>query len=953
MLRPSLAASAAAGSLLTSLLAGCGDPSGPGGGGVETAANELARGESAIARSNCLDCHAASEAIAARISPMAAPNVTGKGSVALRLTPAHLERYLLDPAGVKPGSRMPNVLHGLPEAARAEAAKDLVHFLMTAPNTPKDPELLAAFEQPFPILPGVPEEGARLYRTIGCAVCHGETPEFDRYASSTTVPAFAAMLQDPTAIWASGHMPSMQLSEDEAIAIAAWCLHPQALGDAASGSTASHESALEAIRDAPVHRMPGLLAEFVAGPVPPSGPGVEGDVDRQYVAPRPELPTGHPPEMFALRFKGTLEIPAAGEWTFFLTSDDGSRLYLDGEVAINHDGDHGMDTRRVSRSLAAGPLPMVLTFYQAHGEFGLRLEWQGPGTPREVIPASAFSHETLLYAPPSGGTASFVAEPERVDRGGTLFLELGCMNCHVPRMAKMFAERGGPRAKRFDELDPAKGCLAEEVPAASPLYAFAGREREAIQIAIAEREALLEPLAPEAELERALASMQCVRCHVRDGAGGPDDATRARFVSAEEADMGDQGRYPPTLTGLGDKLRVEAIRATLDGDARVRPYLATRMPVYGAAQTARLPELFAAADAIPAHGVEPAFSEESVEDGRLIAGTQGLGCITCHTLAGHKSLGIPAVDLAAMHERLRPGWFRELLLEPAKYQPGTRMPQFWLPGERIMPQIEGGDPRRQIDAVWNYLSLGTSMPLPEGLVVEAGAYHLDPSDRPILFGTFMKGVSPRTICVGYPQRLHVAYDAQANRLAKAWRGEFMDAKGTWHARAGMLEEPLGDDVVDAPPGDAIAVLRDADAAWPSESEWRGAGIVRDDQGVPSFVTERIESDGTVSLRVRERALPRPRPGGAKLLRTFVVESPESRRDLFHRAAIGRTIDRTATPSGEVFLVDGVASVTFAGGGSPTIREIDGFYELLVPLRFGYAEGEAMPYRAELAAEWSW
>ncbi len=118
----------------------------------------LARGELAISRGNCLDCHAAGEAIASRIASIAAPNITGKGSVALRLTPEHLERYLLDPHAVKPDSRMPNVLHGLPESERAQAARDLVHFLMTAPNTPKDPALLAAFEAPTPILPGVPED---------------------------------------------------------------------------------------------------------------------------------------------------------------------------------------------------------------------------------------------------------------------------------------------------------------------------------------------------------------------------------------------------------------------------------------------------------------------------------------------------------------------------------------------------------------------------------------------------------------------------------------------------------------------------------------------------------------------------------------------------------------------------------------------------------------------------
>jgi hypothetical protein len=207
--------------------------------------------------------------------------------------------------------------------------------------------------------------------------------------------------------------------------------------------------------------------------------------------------------------------------------------------------------------------------------------------------------------------------------------------------------------------------------------------------------------------------------------------------------------------------------------------------------------------------------------------------------------------------------------------------------------------------------------------------------------------------VGYPQRLHVAYDAQANRLAKAWRGEFMDAEGTWHARAGMLEEPLGEDVVEFAPADAIAVVASAESPWPTQAGWRGAGIVRDAEGVPSFVSERVGDSGMIELRLREQAVPRPRPGGAKLLRTFVVESPESRRDLFHRAAVGRRIEPASTPAGEMFLVDGVATVSFAGGGTPVLREVDGGFELLVPLRFGYAEGEAMPYRAELAAEWSW
>lgn len=139
MLRLHRATSIATGLLKTLLLGGCGEPFGTDGRGVEGVSNDLSSGELAIARGSCLHCRAASEAIAARIASMTAPNVTGKGSVALRLTPAPLERDLLDPAGVTPISRMPNVLHGLPEsAALAPAcAVEPRAFLREAPQDGK------------------------------------------------------------------------------------------------------------------------------------------------------------------------------------------------------------------------------------------------------------------------------------------------------------------------------------------------------------------------------------------------------------------------------------------------------------------------------------------------------------------------------------------------------------------------------------------------------------------------------------------------------------------------------------------------------------------------------------------------------------------------------------------------------------------------------------------------
>ena len=43
----------------------------------------------------------------------------------------------------------------------------------------------------------------------------------------------------------------------------------------------------------------------------------------------------------ALRFDGMIEVPVAGEYTFYTCSDDGSRISVDGEPVVTNDGMHG------------------------------------------------------------------------------------------------------------------------------------------------------------------------------------------------------------------------------------------------------------------------------------------------------------------------------------------------------------------------------------------------------------------------------------------------------------------------------------------------------------------------------------------------------------------------------------------------------------------------------------
>jgi hypothetical protein len=98
-------------------------------------------------------------------------------------------------------------------------------------------------------------------------------------------------------------------------------------------------------------------------------------------------------DFFAYRFLGHLEIPVAGRWTFTTTSDDGSRLLIDGDVIVDNDFLHGPVTVAGSREISVGLHTLEVQFFEKTGGEVLEVTWQGPGTPASSIPASALSSE--------------------------------------------------------------------------------------------------------------------------------------------------------------------------------------------------------------------------------------------------------------------------------------------------------------------------------------------------------------------------------------------------------------------------------------------------------------------------------------------------------------------------------------------------------------------------------
>lgn len=87
-------------------------------------------------------------------------------------------------------------------------------------------------------------------------------------------------------------------------------------------------------------------------------------------------------------FSGWIEIPQGGAWTFFTSSDDGSRLRIGSSTVVNNDGLHGMTEASGTIALAAGRHAIRIEFFERTGGAGLVASWQGPGVAKSAIPAA-------------------------------------------------------------------------------------------------------------------------------------------------------------------------------------------------------------------------------------------------------------------------------------------------------------------------------------------------------------------------------------------------------------------------------------------------------------------------------------------------------------------------------------------------------------------------------------
>lgn len=95
---------------------------------------------------------------------------------------------------------------------------------------------------------------------------------------------------------------------------------------------------------------------------------------------------------FEFKFDGFIKIPTTGTYTFYTTSDDGSKLYIggynDANLVVNNDGLHAPQEQSGTKVLNAGTYPITITFFESGGGEVLSASISGPGLNKQIIPSA-------------------------------------------------------------------------------------------------------------------------------------------------------------------------------------------------------------------------------------------------------------------------------------------------------------------------------------------------------------------------------------------------------------------------------------------------------------------------------------------------------------------------------------------------------------------------------------
>jgi hypothetical protein len=100
-------------------------------------------------------------------------------------------------------------------------------------------------------------------------------------------------------------------------------------------------------------------------------------------------------EWFGIDYQGAFFVKTPGVYRFFLESDDGAQLFIDGKRIINNDGIHAVQEEEVDVSLTAGQHTIRVPYFQGPQPYvSLVLKVKPPKEKKQVFDMTKFRPPT-------------------------------------------------------------------------------------------------------------------------------------------------------------------------------------------------------------------------------------------------------------------------------------------------------------------------------------------------------------------------------------------------------------------------------------------------------------------------------------------------------------------------------------------------------------------------------
>ncbi len=96
---------------------------------------------------------------------------------------------------------------------------------------------------------------------------------------------------------------------------------------------------------------------------------------------------------WGVRYRGLLRVPRTGVYEFSVGSDDGSRLWIGGDLVVDNDKPHSFKAELGVYALTEGLHPIFVQFFENWGGCALSVQWRQIGHPMRALEPADLAHE--------------------------------------------------------------------------------------------------------------------------------------------------------------------------------------------------------------------------------------------------------------------------------------------------------------------------------------------------------------------------------------------------------------------------------------------------------------------------------------------------------------------------------------------------------------------------------